>query len=80
MIFLHVVLCIYIGNKLVIMIFLAHSFIDFSAHSPLVKITQQNHDQAALGNPQIDTIDLHFGKTTSTTTKSKYIYLFFMLM
>ena len=53
------------------MIFLAYSSIDFSAHSSLVKIMQQKHDQAALGNPQIDTMDLHFGKTTSTTTKSR---------
>ena len=35
--------------------------------------TQQNCDWAALENPQIDTLDPHFEKTTMTTCKSKYI-------
>ena len=29
--------------------------------------TQQNRDWAAIENPQIDTLDPHFGKTTMTT-------------
>ena len=32
---------------------------------------QQNHDWASLENPQINTLDPHFEKTTMTTYKSK---------
>ena len=35
--------------------------------------TQQNSDWAALENPQIDTLDPYFEKTTMTTNKSNYI-------
>ena len=34
---------------------------------------QQNRDWVALVNPQIDTLDQHFEKTTMTTYKSKFI-------
>ena len=35
--------------------------------------TQQNRDWAALENPQIDTLNPNFEKTTLTTYKIKYI-------
>ena len=35
--------------------------------------TQQNCDWVVLGNPQIETLDPNFQKTTMTTYESKYI-------
>ena len=39
----------------------------------LLGLTRQNHDLAALGIIQIDTLDPNFEKTTMTTYERKYI-------